>query len=154
MNVSGEFTVNAPRDVVFKTLRDPSSFVRFVDGVSDLKEIDPTHYEAVFETKVAYLKFKFNVTVEVTRADEPSEIEAKIEGNAARRGRPADRQVDHPARRGRQRDQGHLFGRIDARRQARQHRPAGAALQGQGHGKDIRDAAARRVRGKPRTEDK
>jgi len=34
----------------------------------------------VFETKVAYLKFKFNVTVEVTRAEEPSEIEAKIEG--------------------------------------------------------------------------
>ena len=34
----------------------------------------------MFETKVAYLKFKFNVTVEVTRADEPSEIEAKIEG--------------------------------------------------------------------------
>jgi carbon monoxide dehydrogenase subunit G len=62
MNVSGEFTVNAPRDVLFKTLRDPSSFVRFVDGVSDLKEVDPTHYTAVFETKVAYLKFKFNVT--------------------------------------------------------------------------------------------
>jgi carbon monoxide dehydrogenase subunit G len=80
MNVSGEFTVNAPRDVVYKTLRDASSFVRFVDGVHDLKEIDPTHYEAVFETKVAYLKFKFAVTVEVTRADEPSEIEAKIEG--------------------------------------------------------------------------
>src|SRR5436305_4939500 len=80
MNVSGEFTVNAPRDVVYKTLRDPNSFVRFVDGVQDLKEIDPTHYEAVFETKVAYLKFKFAVTVEVTRADEPSTIEAKIEG--------------------------------------------------------------------------
>lgn len=80
MNVSGEFTVKAPRDVVFRTLRDPSSFVRFVDGVQDLKEIDPTHYEAVFETKVAYMKFKFAVTVEVTRLDEPNEIEAKIEG--------------------------------------------------------------------------
>jgi carbon monoxide dehydrogenase subunit G len=80
MNVSGEFTVNAPRDVVFSTLRDAQSFVRFVDGVHDLKEIDPTHYEAVFETKVAYMKFRFNVTVEVTRIDEPSRIEAKIEG--------------------------------------------------------------------------
>jgi carbon monoxide dehydrogenase subunit G len=80
MNVSGEFTVNAPRDVVFKTLRDPNSFVRFVDGVRDLKEIDPTHYEAVFETRVAYMKFRFAVTVEVTRMEEPSEIEAKIEG--------------------------------------------------------------------------
>ena len=80
MNVSGEFTVNAPRDVVFNTLRDPSSFVKFVDGVHDLKEIDPTHFEAVFETKVAYMKFKFAVTVEVTRMDEPSVIEARIEG--------------------------------------------------------------------------
>lgn len=80
MNVTGEFTVNAPRDVVFRTLRDATSFVRFVDGVHDLKEIDPTHYQAVFETKVAYMKFRFAVTVEVTRLDEPSCIEAKIEG--------------------------------------------------------------------------
>ena len=80
MNVSGEFTVNAPRDVVFKAIRDPSSFVKFVDGVSDLKEIDPTHYEAMFETRVAYMKFKFAVTVEVTKIEEPGVIEAKIEG--------------------------------------------------------------------------
>jgi carbon monoxide dehydrogenase subunit G len=80
MNVSGEFTVKAPRQVVFDTLRDPSAFVKFVDGVNDLKEIDPTHYEAVFETKVAYMKFRFAVTVEVTRMDSPDVIEAKIEG--------------------------------------------------------------------------
>jgi carbon monoxide dehydrogenase subunit G len=80
MNVSGEFTVHAPRQQVFDTLRDASSFTRFVDGVHDLKEIDPTHYEATFEAKVAYMKFKFAVTVEVTRLQEPSEIEARIEG--------------------------------------------------------------------------
>jgi carbon monoxide dehydrogenase subunit G len=80
MNVSGEFTVKAPRDVVFEAIRDPSSFVKFVDGVSDLKEIDPTHYEAMFETRVAYMKFKFAVTVEVTKMEAPGVIEAKIEG--------------------------------------------------------------------------
>jgi len=80
MNVSGEFTVNAPRDVVFRTLRDANSFVRFVDGVQDLQEIDPTHYEAFFETRVAYMKFRFAVTVEVIRVEEPSVIEARIEG--------------------------------------------------------------------------
>jgi uncharacterized protein len=80
MNVSGEFTVKAPREVVFETIRDPSSFVKFVDGVSDLKEIDPTHYEAMFETRVAYMKFKFAVTVEVTKMEAPGVIEAKIEG--------------------------------------------------------------------------
>jgi carbon monoxide dehydrogenase subunit G len=80
MDLSGEFTVRAPREVVFKTLCNASSFVRFIDGVSDLKEIDSTHYEAKFETKVAYMRFKFAVTVELTRVEEPSEIEAKIEG--------------------------------------------------------------------------
>ncbi len=79
MNVSGEFTVNAPRDVLFKTLRDPKNFIALVDGLRDLKEIDPTHYEAVLETKIAYLKFKFNVTVEVTKL-EVGEIGAKVEG--------------------------------------------------------------------------
>lgn len=80
MNVSGQFTVQAPREVVFEALRDARRFVSFVDGVSDLKEIDATHYAAMFETKVAYMKFKFAVTVEVTRLDPPAEIEAKIEG--------------------------------------------------------------------------
>jgi carbon monoxide dehydrogenase subunit G len=80
MNVSGEFTVKAPRAVVFDKISNPRDFIAFVDGVHDLKELDPTHYEAVFETKVAYMKFRFNVTVEVTRMERPSEIEAKIEG--------------------------------------------------------------------------
>ncbi len=80
MNVSGQFTVQAPREVVFEALRDARRFVSFVDGVSDLKEIDPTRYTAMFETKVAYMKFKFAVTVEVTRLEPPAEIEARIEG--------------------------------------------------------------------------
>jgi carbon monoxide dehydrogenase subunit G len=32
------------------------------------------------ETKVAYIKFKFDVAVEVTRIEPPESIEAKIEG--------------------------------------------------------------------------
>jgi uncharacterized protein len=80
MNVSGEFTVKAPRQVVFDTLRDPTAFIKFVDGVLNLKEVDPTHYEAELETKVAYMKFRFSVTVEVTKIETPGVIEAKIEG--------------------------------------------------------------------------
>jgi carbon monoxide dehydrogenase subunit G len=79
MNVSGEFTVKAPREQVFNAIRDPKSFIALVDGLHDLKEIDPTHYEAVFETKIAYLKFCFNVSVEVTKL-EVGEIGAKVEG--------------------------------------------------------------------------
>jgi uncharacterized protein len=79
MNISGEFTIKAPRAAVFDTIRDPKSFISLVDGIRDLKEIDPTHYQAVFETKIAYLNFKFNVSVEVINLD-IDEIAAKIEG--------------------------------------------------------------------------
>jgi len=80
MKFTGEISISAPRATVFEKLRDAHFFVSCVEGVGDLVETDATHYAAVFETKVAYLKFKFNVTVELTKVDPPNEIEAKIEG--------------------------------------------------------------------------
>jgi carbon monoxide dehydrogenase subunit G len=80
MNVSGEVTVPAPRDQVFKALRNAPFFASCVDGVRDLKEIDATHYDAVLETRVAYMRFKFKVNVEMTRISPPDAIEAKVEG--------------------------------------------------------------------------
>lgn len=82
MHVSGEFVVGAPRKVVFDRLRDAAAFVQLVDGVKDLRQIDATHFAAVLETRIAYMKFKFAVTVEVTQVDPPNVIEAKIEGNS------------------------------------------------------------------------
>jgi uncharacterized protein len=80
MKLNGEITVKAPREKVFAALRDARFFASCIDGVHDLNEVDETHYTAIFETKVAYLKFKFNVTVELTRVAPPDEIEAKVEG--------------------------------------------------------------------------
>ena len=80
MKLTGEITVKAPRETVFNALRDARFFASCVDGVHDLTEIDATHYSATFETRIAYMKFKFNVTVELMRVDPPSEIEAKVEG--------------------------------------------------------------------------
>jgi len=80
MKFTGELTVKAPRAEVYKKVRDARFFASCVDGVRDLEEIAPDKYTAVFETKVAYMKFGFKVTVEVVRAEEPREIVAKIEG--------------------------------------------------------------------------
>jgi carbon monoxide dehydrogenase subunit G len=80
MKFTGEITVGAPREAVFAKVRDARFFASCIEGVHDLNEIDTDHYTAVLETKVAYLKFKFNVAVEVLRADPPGEIEARIEG--------------------------------------------------------------------------
>jgi carbon monoxide dehydrogenase subunit G len=80
MKFSGEITVQAPRAAVYEKVRDARFFASCVDGVRDLAEIGPDRYSAVLETKVAYMKFSFKVTVEVTRADPPNEIQAKVEG--------------------------------------------------------------------------
>jgi hypothetical protein len=80
MKFSGELTVKAPRARVYEKVRDARFFASCVDGVQNLQETAPDTYSAVFATKVAYMNFKFNVTVQVVRATEPSEIEAKVEG--------------------------------------------------------------------------
>ena len=80
MNISGEITVAAPRAAVFDKLKDAPFFASCVEGVKDLKEIDATHYDAVLETRVAYMKFSFKVSVEVTNISPPDTIEAKVEG--------------------------------------------------------------------------
>ena len=80
MKVEGEIRVDAPRDLVFARLSDAPFFASCIDGVQDLTAIDGTHYSALFETRVAYLRFKFKVTVEMTKAVAPETIEAKVEG--------------------------------------------------------------------------
>jgi carbon monoxide dehydrogenase subunit G len=80
MKFTGDISIPAPREAVFAKVQDARFFASCVEGVQEMKEIDPEHYTAVLETKVAYLKFKFNVAVEVVRMEPPREIEAKIEG--------------------------------------------------------------------------
>ena len=80
MKIAGELSVRAPRAAVFEALKDARVFAACVDGVQELTEIDATHYAAVFQTKIAYMTFKFNVTVEMTKAEPPDLIEGKVEG--------------------------------------------------------------------------
>jgi uncharacterized protein len=80
MIISGEITLPAPRASVFNVLQNAPFFASCVEGVRDLKEIDAAHYDAVLDTKVAYMKFSFKVSVEVTKLTPPERIEARIEG--------------------------------------------------------------------------
>jgi uncharacterized protein len=80
MKLSGEISIKAPRDKIFEALRDPQFFASCMEGIRDLTEISATRYDAVLETKVAYLQFKFRVAVELTCVEPPETLEARIEG--------------------------------------------------------------------------
>ena len=80
MEFKGEITVAAPRADVYARIRDAEFFVSCIEGVRDLEVVDDTHYTAVMESKIAYIKVSFDVSVEVLRDEAPNLIEAKIEG--------------------------------------------------------------------------
>ena len=80
MKFAGECTVPAPREAVFARLNDPVFFASCLEGVHDLAEVDPTHYTAVLETRIAYLKFRFAVSVEFVTVEPPHTIVARGEG--------------------------------------------------------------------------
>jgi uncharacterized protein len=80
MKLTGEITVDAPRQKIFEALCDPHFFASCIEGVKDLKPLEGNRYDAVLETRVAYLRFRFKVVVELARIDAPHEIEARIEG--------------------------------------------------------------------------
>lgn len=80
MKFTGEITVRAEREAVFERLKDAAFFASCVEGVRDMQEVDATHYTAVMETRVAYIRFRFDVAVEITRMEPYDLIEAKVEG--------------------------------------------------------------------------
>ena len=80
MNVTSEFTVNAPRAVVFDKLADPAFFASCFDGVSGLADAGAGRYDARFETTVAFMTFRFKMKVEMVRLARPEIIETRIEG--------------------------------------------------------------------------
>ena len=96
MKFNGQLTVKALRAEVFKAVRDARFFASCVDGVRDLQETAPHVYAAVFETKVAYMKFPFKVSVEVVRA-EPTAGSRPRSRHPARHCRQADRDGADPA---------------------------------------------------------
>ena len=80
MKFSGEIAVGARRDAVFEKLQDIRFFASCIDGVQELVPLDDKRFDAVLETRVAYMKFRFKVTVELTEMSAPERIAAKIEG--------------------------------------------------------------------------
>src|SRR6185312_4411814 len=80
MKFEGQLTVPARREAVFDRIKDARFFASCIEGVSDLVEVTPTQYTAIFQTKIAYIRFKFHVTVEIIEANRPLAITARIEG--------------------------------------------------------------------------
>jgi carbon monoxide dehydrogenase subunit G len=80
MRFQGEVNVPASREAVFDKINDPIFFASCIEGVRDMTEIDPQHFTATLETRIAYIKFKFAMTVEIVDRERPVRVVARAEG--------------------------------------------------------------------------
>jgi uncharacterized protein len=83
LQTGGEFTVAVPQDRAFAFISDPFKIATCIPGCTDLREISPGKYGAKLTNRVGPISISFDVTVELTKVEAPTAIDAVVSGNAA-----------------------------------------------------------------------
>ena len=83
MQTGGEFTVAVPQDRAFAFVSDPFEIATCIPGCSALREVSPGKYAAKLTNRVGPISIAFDVTVELTKVEPPSAIDAVVSGNAS-----------------------------------------------------------------------
>ena len=83
MQTGGEFTVAVPQDRAFAFISDPFKIATCIPGCTDLREVSPGKFAAKLTNRVGPIQISFDVTVELTKVEAPSAIDAVVSGNAA-----------------------------------------------------------------------
>ena len=82
MELTGEIFVPANRSEVFTAIRDPQVMVGCIDGVSDLEQIDASHFRALMQTRVGFIQLKFKVDVELLDEVANERVRLQIQGRS------------------------------------------------------------------------
>lgn len=85
MDITGEYTINAPREVVWHALNDPEVLKRTIPGCKELDQRSPTDLAAKVALKIGPISATFNGTVTLENLDPPSsyDIVGSGQGGAA-----------------------------------------------------------------------
>lgn len=80
MQITGEHTINAPREQVYDALLDPEVLKGALPGCEKLEEVGPDEYIATMTMGVAMIKGKYDGKVRITDQDRPNGFTMHIEG--------------------------------------------------------------------------
>ena len=85
MDITGEYTINAPREVVWAALNDPEVLKRTIPGCKELEQRSPTDLAAKVTLKIGPISATFNGNVTLENLDPPSsyDIVGQGQGGAA-----------------------------------------------------------------------
>ena len=82
MKISGEFTVNAPKQKVWETLNDVEALGSMIPGAKGLKEVGPDEYTANMDVGIGPIRASFAGKVKIEERDEPNSYTLKVDGNS------------------------------------------------------------------------
>jgi carbon monoxide dehydrogenase subunit G len=82
LRTGGEFVVAIAQEPAFAFISDPHRLATCIPGCSDLREVRAGTYAAKLTNRVGPIAIAFDVTVELTKVEPPSAIDAAVSGNA------------------------------------------------------------------------
>jgi len=85
MRLEGHFEIAQPQSLVWKKITDHSLMAGCIPGCKNITEVSDNIYEASIAISVGIIKARFEVTVEVTKEIEPSEVHSRTTGQEGTR---------------------------------------------------------------------
>ena len=85
MHIADSFVVKAPREHVWRLIRDPAVLVPCIPGCKEISEVTPTLYKATVGFSVGPISASFNVEVEIVSEAAPREVLTRTRGEEGTR---------------------------------------------------------------------
>jgi len=81
MEVSGEYTFEAPQELTWQALLDPAVLSSVMPGGEDFKEIGENEYAGLLNIKVGPVQGKFKGTIKLSDIVAPESYQMDVDGN-------------------------------------------------------------------------
>ena len=83
MELNGDYTFDAPRQVIWDALMDPDVLARILPGVERLEKVSDTEFTGVMNMRVGPVQGKFKGKVTLTDLQEPERFHMIVDGRGA-----------------------------------------------------------------------
>lgn len=85
MQLTGSFSVSAPRSAVWEAIRDPALMARCVPGCTSAEQIDERSYRALLTVKFGPISANFNLVIEIEEEIAPVSVRSRARGEEGSR---------------------------------------------------------------------
>jgi len=83
MEVGGEYTFDAPQEMVWQALRDPEVLALVMPGGEEFKEIDENEYQGKLKIRIGPVMGEFSGNIKLSDIVEPSSYTMSVDGKGA-----------------------------------------------------------------------